>query len=72
MQELTVAGTVQVELFRGIRTAQNVLPVSPLDGYKYSTDEVQKLSMNEADEETGNNAIYFFTVAQRKRSNTLG
>lgn len=75
MQELTLQAKMNVELFRGNRKDSNYLPVSPLDGYRYAKEELTTVCMNEADEESGSNVIYLFTLAQRTlnpSANTLG
>jgi hypothetical protein len=68
MQELTLQAKMNVELFRGNLRDSNVRPVSPLDGYRYSKEELSTVAMNEADEESGNNVIHLFTLAQRTLS----
>lgn len=68
MQELTLKTTMNVELFRGNRKDSDFLPVSPLDGYQYAKEELTTVCMNEADEESGSNVIYLFTLAQRSRA----
>jgi hypothetical protein len=66
MQEITLQAKANVELFRGQLKGSSMPVVSPLDGYRYADDELIPIAMNEADEETDNNVIYLFTIAQRK------